>query len=263
MKAHTRSARHEALAQFLTTRRTRLLPETCGLASVHARRRTPGLRREDVSAIAGISSAYYTWIEQGREFDISVEVLSAIAGALRLSATEIAHLFTLAGRANPALPEFHGIPGSLTTIGLRNDIPACRLTPWLDVVEATTAARDLLDIDRGTNLAAWLFAPVARSVSVNGSATMATLLVALLRRNHGRDPENRCFDDVTTPLRASSVPFRTLWDAHVVDFPELDDVEVEHGRHGRRTYRGTLFCDPVGARWFVIVLAPVGQADIG
>ena len=257
MKARTRSARHEELAHFLSTRRARLTPETCGLATGHARRRTPGLRREDVSAIAGISTAYYTWIEQGREFDISIEVLSAIAGALRLSEAEVSHLFTLAGKADPTPPAFRGTPGSLAAMGLRDDIPACWLTPWLDVVEATAAAWDLLEIERGTNLAAWLFAPGTNSVSVNVGAAIATLLVALLRRNHGRDPENRSFDEVTIPLCTCSTPFRTLWDSHVVDLPELDDVEVEHRGHGRRSFHGTLFCDPVAARWFVIVLAPL------
>ena len=257
MKARTRSARHEELAHFLTSRRTRLSPETCGLVSGHARRRTPGLRREDVSTIAGISSAYYTWIEQGREFDISVEVLSAIAGALRLSETEVSHLFTLAGKADPTPSAFRGTPGWLAAIGLRDDIPACRLTPWLDVIEATVAARDLLEIEPGTNLAAWLFAPGTSCISVNAGAAMATLLVALLRRNHGRDPKNRSFDEVTIPLCACNSLFRALWESHVVDLPEFDDVEVQHRRLGRLAFHGTVLCDPVGSRWFVIVLSPL------
>lgn len=99
-----RSSRHTELAAFLTSRRTRLRPESCGLPHFRRRRRTPGLRREEVSALAGISTAYYTWIEQGRMFDVSIEVLKAIAGALQLNEIEAAHLFTLAGKAAPRGP---------------------------------------------------------------------------------------------------------------------------------------------------------------
>src|SRR5271165_121992 len=94
-----RSQRHAELAGFLTSRRTRLLPESCGLPHSLRRRRAPGLRREEVSTLAGISTAYYTWIEQGRTFDVSIEVLDAIAAALQLNEIEAAHLFTLAGKA--------------------------------------------------------------------------------------------------------------------------------------------------------------------
>lgn len=247
--------RHQELGHFLTARRTRLPPDSCGLTAPHARRRTPGLRREEVSAIAGISTAYYTWIEQGRVFDISLDVLDAIAAALRLSATEVAHLFALAGKADPTPAALLESPLLLSAIGLRDDIPACRLTPWLEVVEANTAAWDSLEIERGTNLATWLFARESRSVSVRGT-TLAPFLVALLRRNHGRDVENQRFGDVTGLLCACSTAFRTLWDAHVVELPELDDVELEDRRYGRRSFKGCLFGDPVAARWFVLVLVP-------
>lgn len=84
------------LGHFLRSRRARLDPREFDLV-VPKRRRIPGLRREDVAQIAGISPAYYTWIEQGRDVRVSFEVLEAIAGALRLSPSEHTHLFRLCG----------------------------------------------------------------------------------------------------------------------------------------------------------------------
>lgn len=256
MNSGTRSARHVELAHFLTTRRTRLLPETCGLPAFRARRRTPGLRREDVSAIAGISTAYYTWIEQGRIFDISVEVLSALASALRLNEIETSHLYTLAGKADPGPPACDEARTPLAAIGLVEDAPAFALTPWLDVVEANRAARHFFELKPGMNLASWLFAPTGESiVSIHGNKIAASL-VALLRRNRARDVGNEHFGDVVPPLYASSKVFRMLWDAHVVDLPALYDIEIEHRLLGRRCFSGTLLSEPIASRWFVLLMAP-------
>jgi transcriptional regulator with XRE-family HTH domain len=91
-----------SLGEFLRARRDRLRPEDFGLA--HGRRRAPGLRREEVAQLCGISPTWYTWIEQGRTTAVSVETLSAIAAGLRLSRAERAYLFELSARADPAPP---------------------------------------------------------------------------------------------------------------------------------------------------------------
>lgn len=256
MKSDARSARHEELAHFLKTRRMRLPPARCGLRALRARRRTPGLRREEVSAIAGISTAYYTWIEQGRIFDISVDVLDGIADALRLSEVEIWHLYTLAGRANPAPRTFDDARTSLAMIDWCADMPAVALTPWLDVVEANPAAPDSFEIERGVNLASWFFAPTGANITSIKGDNITTSLVALLRRNRARDVHNAHFSDLVTRLRCCNATFRTLWDAHVVDVPKLFDVVIEHRRLGRRSFHGTLLCEPIAARWFVLFMVP-------
>ena len=95
-----RTSRHAELAEFLLSRRTRLLPENFCLPApppAAAARLDSGAKRS--APWAGISTAYYTWIEQGRIFDVSIDVLDAIAVALRLSEIEAAHVFTLAGKA--------------------------------------------------------------------------------------------------------------------------------------------------------------------
>src|SRR3546814_6811613 len=92
-------SRRERLGAFLRAHRARLVPEQVGLPAAGGRRRTPGLRREEVAQLAGISTTWYVRIEQGREVAASVAALDRIARALCLTAAERAHLFTLADRS--------------------------------------------------------------------------------------------------------------------------------------------------------------------
>src|ERR1700678_1163507 len=96
----------EALGQLLRSRRERLAPADVGLPE-GSRRRTAGLRREEVAQLAGVSTTYYTFLEQGRDIRPSPQVLTALADALRLSAAEKAQLFELAGVSSPAEREAH------------------------------------------------------------------------------------------------------------------------------------------------------------
>ncbi|MFF2661552.1 helix-turn-helix transcriptional regulator [Kitasatospora sp. NPDC058032] len=93
--------RRQQLAAFLRNRRERITPEQVGLP-LTGRRRTPGLRREEVAQLAAVGVTWYTWLEQGREIQVSVQVLDAVARALLLDPSERAHLFTLAGAEDPA-----------------------------------------------------------------------------------------------------------------------------------------------------------------
>lgn len=91
------------LSEFLRTRRERLAPEDVGLPRVR-RRRTPGLRREEVAALAGVGLTWYTWLEQGRDIGVSADFLDNLARVLKLDATERRHLFLLAHERPPAEP---------------------------------------------------------------------------------------------------------------------------------------------------------------
>src|SRR5262245_20516164 len=88
--------RRRELGAFVRSRRERITPDQVGLAS-YRRRRTPGLRREEVAQLAGVGVTWYTWLEQGREINPSAQVLAAISRTLRLDPDEHSHLFTLAG----------------------------------------------------------------------------------------------------------------------------------------------------------------------
>src|SRR5690606_20289051 len=93
-------ARPRALGDFVRARREALTPAAVGLPP-GTRRRTPGLRREEVAQLAGLSATWYTWLEQGRAMSVSPGALSRLAGALRLGPVERAALFDLAGKRDP------------------------------------------------------------------------------------------------------------------------------------------------------------------
>ncbi|WP_248928055.1 helix-turn-helix transcriptional regulator [Paenibacillus hamazuiensis] len=101
MEQTTDAARLEQLGQFLRTRRERLTPEALGFPN-DGRRRTPGLRRSEVAMLAGVSVDWYTWLEQGRNIQVSAQVLDSIAKALQLDGSERKHLYMLAMRQLPA-----------------------------------------------------------------------------------------------------------------------------------------------------------------
>src|SRR5215813_4585861 len=98
--------RHQELAEFLRSRRARLAPEQVGLSRGTTRRRTPGLRREEVALLAGVSPEWYTWLEQGRDISVSVQFLESLARVLQLDDSERTYLFLLALRQPPPVETF-------------------------------------------------------------------------------------------------------------------------------------------------------------
>ncbi|MEW2284587.1 helix-turn-helix transcriptional regulator [Streptomyces sp. NPDC047841] len=140
--------RHE-LAAFLRSRRERITPEQVGLPR-GARRRTPGLRREEVAHLSAVGVTWYTWLEQARDIQVSVQVLDALARALRLDASERAHLFQLAGATDPTpaanCPSVTPALREMLT-GLE-PVPACIQNSRYDILAYNrTYARLLGDLD--------------------------------------------------------------------------------------------------------------------
>ena len=111
---HTPDAlRRRELGEFLRSRRERIAPQQVGVA-YNGRRRTPGLRREEVAQLSGVGVTWYTWLEQGRDIHVSEQVLTAIARTLMLDRDERAHLFTLAGATDQGVAkECHAVTPQL------------------------------------------------------------------------------------------------------------------------------------------------------
>lgn len=134
--------RRRDLREFLMTRRARVTPAEAGLPDGGARRRTPGLRREEVAVLAGVGVSWYQWLEQGRDITVSPQVLDAVSRVLRLNDAERRHLYVLAG-LNPPLPSAAAAPVS---DGLRRLIdawmpfPAHILDPYWNTITFNEAA---------------------------------------------------------------------------------------------------------------------------
>ncbi|MEU4807329.1 helix-turn-helix transcriptional regulator [Actinosynnema sp. NPDC023587] len=214
------------LGEFLRTRRARVRPDDVGLPG-GGRRRVPGLRREELALLAGVSVDYYMRLEQGRTPAVSDAVLDAVARVLRLDDTERAHLRNLVRPARPrkAVPQ-RVRPGLRRLLDLMEDVPALVLGRRTDLL-AWNALAGALGGYEG-------FAPTmlnsARHVFLDPAArrfyrdwpTVAADTVAVLRLDAGQHPDDARLAALVGELSVKDETFRTLWAQHAV-------LEKTHG----------------------------------
>ncbi|GAA2112372.1 helix-turn-helix transcriptional regulator [Streptomyces synnematoformans] len=218
--------RSKETADFLRGRRAALSPERAGLPADGRVRRVPGLRRDEVARLAGVSTEYYTRLEQGRGGNPSAEVVEALARALRLDASEREHLADLllpaphTARRAPQPPQRvrTGLYLMLETLG---HVPAFILGRRTDVLAANHLARAVLtDFDAlpatRRNLARYyLLDPEARE-RVGDWETIAAETVAMLRLEAGRHPRDRRLADLVGELTVGCPEFPVWWNDHKV-----------------------------------------------
>jgi transcriptional regulator with XRE-family HTH domain len=225
------------IAEFLTSRRAKITPEQAGLPS-YGKRRVPGLRREEVASLAGMSVEYYKRLERGNVSGASELVLEGLARALQLDDAERAHLFDLARAANPVTPK--------RSRPVKQKIrPIVQLI--LDQIAAPATVRNArLDYLGANALGRALYAPVfdSREQPVNSArftfldpaaadfypewGRVATELVAHLRSEAGRNPYDRQLSDLIGELSTRSDEFRVRWAAHNVRFHRTGTKQIHH-----------------------------------
>jgi transcriptional regulator with XRE-family HTH domain len=233
------SARHAELTDFLRTRRAQVTPESVGL-SANGRRRTPGLRREEVAQLAGVGLSWYTWLEQGRDIHPSAQVLDAIARVLRLDAAERVYLFNLARVELPlpegaypreASPELRAVVAGLAphvafVTGPRADVVAWNLP----------AARLVYDFGREPperrNLLRLLFLDPSWDRSSPAWEETATHTLARFRAQHARRPDDPSFVALVEELLAASPEFRAWWPRHEVVTEQAGTKTIERAGLG-------------------------------
>jgi transcriptional regulator with XRE-family HTH domain len=221
--------RHHELAEFLRSRRARVSPEQVGLPG-GTRRRTQGLRRAEVALLAGVSAEWYTWLEQGRDIHVSVQVLESLASVLQMDANERAHLFLLALRQPPPVETFSAPTISPTLQQFLNQlgtIPACIVDARLNVVAWNAAFRVVFGYyttmsERERNLIWRLFTPSARLGNEEWEA-IARVYLAQLRAGYGRFINDPWWAQQIAELSEMSPQFRELWARH-------DVLNVSEGR---------------------------------
>jgi transcriptional regulator with XRE-family HTH domain len=241
----------DEIREFLTSRRARITPQEAGLAS-YGSRRVPGLRREEVAVLAGVSVPYYTRLERGNMTGVSDSVLEALAGALRLDDAERAHLRDLAHAAQP------------TVSPRAQRQPRQRVRPAIQrVLDAMTHAaahvtNERLDILASNQLNYALYSelfagrvppvnaprfvyldPRARDFYLDWDGT-ARDIVGVLRAAAGRNPYDRELSDLVGELSTRSETFRTYWASHNVRFhvsgvkhfhhPVVGDISLNYER---------------------------------
>ena len=211
-----------ALGAFLRARRDRLSPAQAGMRAFPGPRRVPGLRREELAVLAGLSPDYYSRLEQGRQANISEEVLAALSRALRLDEVEQAHLRDLAaptaatrgGGTAPQRPD----PGLLRLMAALDQVPVLLLGDRTDVLARNALLPAVLGhpMPPGSSFVRWLLLdPDARN-RVTNWADFASASVAGLRRQAGRRPHDRILAALIDELRAADPDVARWWDDHTV-----------------------------------------------
>jgi transcriptional regulator with XRE-family HTH domain len=234
--------RRGELGAFLRSRRARITPDQVGLP-FNGRRRTPGLRREEVAQLAGIGVAWYTWLEQGRAINASEQVLAAISRTLRLDPHEHVHLFTLAGAPEPPSDS----AGSAVTPSMR--MMMTKLDPYPVVVR--NARCDLLGHNRGYTwlmgdvdaipladrnlLVQCLLNPAWRARTLGWEAN-AQRIVAGFRAAMAEHVAEPSWKSLVKRLEAESPLFRQLWNEHDVTCEPVRTKRFRHPEAGLLTF---------------------------
>ena len=227
------------IGELLRTRRERITPEQAGLPPSLTRRRVPGLRREEVALLAGVSPDYYKRVEQGRTAHVSEQVLGAVGQALALSDVEREHLRNLVRSTRPVAATAGAGKGAAAVsdeplvrlLHALGDAPALLLDARLDILAANDAAEAVFEIGsmpRPRNAARELFLrPEARARYANWEA-IAAETVAQLRLLTGRRPDDVELATLVGELSIRSEAFRRLWATGDVGEKRLGVARIVH-----------------------------------
>jgi transcriptional regulator with XRE-family HTH domain len=239
------------IREFLTSRRARITPDQVGLPT-YGSRRVPGLRREEVAVLAGVSVPYYTRLERGNMTGVSDGVLNALAGALQLDDAESAHLFDLARAAQPAVsprrqrkPKERIRPAVQQILDGMTNVAAHVGNERLDILAANRLGTALYsELFAGkvppVNAPRFIFLdPRARDFYLDWDRS-ARDVVAVLRSAAGRNPYDRALSDLVGELSTQSEEFRQYWASHNVRFhitgvkhfhhPVVGDISLNYER---------------------------------
>lgn len=240
---------NNALGDFLHACRDRLRPQDVGLPQ-GARRRAPGLRREEVAALCGISPTWYTWIEQGRTRAVSTETLGALARGLLLSAAERAYLFELAARAQPTVADIDDdehLP-SLNALVAAVRTPAYVLDRHWDAVAWNRPAAQLFEdwlgggarrtaqVPGSRNLLRYVFLHDGAPALIGDWSERARRLVAEYRADTASWRDDPVAQALVDELQWASPAFKAAWRSQAVLSREGGLRGFEHPRLGHREY---------------------------
>lgn len=240
--------RRKELADFLRTRRERLKPEQVGLGGGGGRRRTPGLRREEVAELAGVGATWYTWLEQARDIQPSSEVLDRLAKALQLDPTETRHLFALAGKLAPLSLEknIDSVPESLRLMIERSfRAPAFIINRRWDILAYNKEGEWLLKptLNQPPDKLNWMYY-LFGSKSVRSSLTHwdehVRRSVAEFRASLIDSLEDPYVTELVDALKRDIPEFNQIWQEHEVRGDSMFEILSSDPRHPNTKFLRTL-----------------------
>jgi transcriptional regulator with XRE-family HTH domain len=257
---------HGEIGAFLRSRRERLTPADVGLPSGF-RRRTPGLRRDEVAQLAGIGATWYTWLEQGRDVRASAEVLTALADALKLDPVERRHLFVLSDRQPPQIlpsgPESVE-PALQRMLDGLTDQPAYITGRRWDILAwnhaATMVFGDYAKLQGDErNLMHMVFAnPRHRKLLIDWDE-LAPVALAMFRADCTRYAGDADFERLVTLLKAQSSEFKAWWQRHEVTERLSSIKRIAHPRKGRMAFEYVSLAVADGSDRKMTVYTPLAE----
>jgi transcriptional regulator with XRE-family HTH domain len=260
--------RRGELADFLRKRRASLKPEDVGLPN-GGRRRTPGLRREEVALLAGVGATWYTWLEQGRDIRASLDVLEALSRALRLTPAERTHLMLLGRGEEPPLSRQPAERASATLRRLIDNLgpnPAFILGRRWDYLAWNRAAAalfgDLGSVPRAVRNHIWLtFMDPARRELLTDWERSYPRLVAKFRADSARHLGDPDFEELIQALRQSSPEFCKAWKRHEVARDGGGRKELRHPEVGTLVFEHAVFHPTELPEQRLILYSPLPDHD--
>jgi MmyB-like transcription regulator ligand binding domain/Helix-turn-helix domain len=257
--------RRAELGRFLKASRSRVSPDDVGLPP-GPRRRTPGLRREEVALLAGVGVTWYTWLEQGRPINASTQVLDAVARTLRLDQAGRWHLYRLAEAtpvrlwtASDVVPE-----ASLEVLRSLDPLPATLINSRFDIIESNDASRDFfwdwhsLPCVHRNLLWCCVTEPQAREQFVNYDEEVPHL-VARMRAAYALHVGDPDWEEDIRRLASLSPEFAKLWELHEVAGPQQRVRRFRHRRVGLMSFTTTEFDLPTCPDIRMVVYTPADE----
>lgn len=254
--------RRKALGQFLRQSRARVQPQDWGLP-VGSRRRTPGLRREEVAQLCAISLTWYTWIEQGRDIAISTTVCDRLAKTLKLSRAERQYLFELAEHTDPEAnkAELLPLPQGLNDCVAHIAAPAYILDRSWNLLARNTALVDLFngwpDTTSQPNLLRYIFTHPQAPHFVVDWEQRAQRVVGEFRADVGPHVDEPAIRALVAELQEQSAIFSQWWGRQRVQEREGGLREFNHPQHGLMLFQQFTFRLAVRSDCKLVMLLPV------
>ncbi|NGO67504.1 helix-turn-helix transcriptional regulator [Streptomyces boncukensis] len=270
LPAEAQARRRSEIREFLRSRRSRLTPADVGMPAGGGRRR-PGLRREEVAVLAGVGVSWYTWLEQGRDINVSAGVLDAVARVLRLDGAEREHLYLLAGLNPPRSPAGGGggAPGGRPVPReLRRVIdgwlprPAYVLDRHWNLAAVNDAARAVFGYrEQDHNCLVSFFTSAFYRAALHRWQDAARAVAGQFRADAARYPDDPEFSRLAADLCAASAAFAELWAEHPVGSAMRGTKALAHPAAGELTFEYTSLPLPDLPGHRLLLHTPVAGTD--
>lgn len=263
-----KARRRSELREFLMSRRARVSPAEAGLPDGGGRRRTPGLRREEVAVLAGVGASWYQWLEQGRDISVSPQVLDSVARVLRLNNAERRHLYVLAGM-NPPVPQVEPDKQRDMCQGLQRLIdawmpyPAHIMDTYYNCVLYNDAAAMVLGMRPGITqncIVDFFTDPMYRSRALSWEQNARTV-VAQFRAACLASPDDEGFQAVVAELKAASAEFTDLWERRDIEEAGQIRKEMDHPLVGLLCFESSVMKLPARPDLAIVLHTPLDEAD--